>query len=102
MANAGGPYESVVDEQDQLTGDVVGASAVRWTIDSGPGLGTFSNANVLSPFFTPHAVGTYILRLAALLVTGCDSDTAVFESTPGAPDPEVDNVFLETVRYQEQ
>jgi hypothetical protein len=72
--DAGGPYTGFLGSPIGISGIVTqGAfpvSSTLWSIQSGPGGGTFGNPSALSTTFTPVAIGVYTLLLTATPTEG--------------------------------
>ena len=89
IVEAGGPYTGTVDTAIQLNATVTPgldpSPTLLWEIVSG-GTGTFSNATIEDPTFTPDGVAGYTLSLTATHTEGSPVvDSASLESTNVAP-----------------
>lgn len=85
IVDAGGPYSGTVSTPIQLNGTIVAGSdpapAAKWLIVLG-GTGSFSDAGIEDPTFTPDQEGAYVLKLeAATIDAPLQSDTADLTST---------------------
>jgi len=69
-----------------LTGNVAGATAIEWSLVSGPGTAAFADPNQAATTVTFSQAGTYLLRLTATNAHGTSSLTLdVTASTPLDP-----------------